>query len=86
MNSTCTNDQQGDPDGSHDSRLCETERPPGDPLGACILNGLGVDELSMSAQVIAAVKATLRSDSFSAMQLLAQRALTAGSADEVHAL
>ena len=58
----------------------------GDPLGARILTGLGVDELSMSAQDVAAVKATLRADSFSAMQLLAQRALAAGSADEVRAL
>ena len=58
----------------------------GDPLGARILTGLGVDELSMSAQDVAAVKATLRGDSFSAMQLLAQRALAAGSADEVRAL
>lgn len=58
----------------------------GDPLGARILTGLGVDELSMSAQDVAAVKATLRGDSFNAMQLLAQRALAAGSADEVRAL
>lgn len=58
----------------------------GDPLGARILTGLGVDELSMSAQDVAAVKATLRGDSFSAMQLLAQRALAAGSADEVRSL
>jgi len=58
----------------------------GDPLGARILTGLGVDELSMSAQDIAAVKATLRSESFSAMQALAQRALATGSADEVRAL
>jgi len=40
----------------------------------------------MSAQDIAAVKATLRSESFSAMQALAQRALATGSADEVRAL
>lgn len=58
----------------------------GDPLGARILTGLGVDELSMSAQDVAAVKATLRGDSYAAMQLLAQRALAAGSADEVRAL
>lgn len=58
----------------------------GDPLGARILTGLGVDELSMSAQDVAAVKATLRGDSYSAMQVLAQRALAAGSADEVRAL
>ena len=58
----------------------------GDPLGARILTGLGVDELSMSAQDVAAVKATLRGDSYAAMQVLAQRALAAGSADEVRAL
>jgi phosphocarrier protein FPr len=58
----------------------------GDPLGARILTGLGVDELSMSAQDIAAVKDTLRGESFSAMQALAERALAAGSADEVRAL
>ena len=58
----------------------------GDPLGARILTGLGVDELSMSAQDIAAVKAALRGDSLNAMQSLAQRALAAASADEVRAL
>jgi phosphocarrier protein FPr len=58
----------------------------GDPLGAQILMGLGVDELSMSAQDVAAVKAALRGQSYADMQLLAQRALTAGSADEVRAL
>lgn len=58
----------------------------GDPLGARILTGLGVDELSMSAQDVAAVKTTLRGETYSAMQLLAQRALAAGSADEVRAL
>lgn len=58
----------------------------GDLLGARILTGLGVNELSMSAQDIPAVKATLRGESFSAMQALAQRALAAGSADEVRAL
>ena len=58
----------------------------GDPLGARILTGLGVDELSMSAQDIAAIKAALRADSFGAMQELARRALAAGSAQEVRAL
>ena len=57
-----------------------------DPLGARILTGLGVDELSMSAQDIAAVKAALRAESFVSMQALAERALAAGSADEVRAL
>ncbi|MCP5134682.1 MAG: phosphoenolpyruvate--protein phosphotransferase [Gammaproteobacteria bacterium] len=58
----------------------------GDPLGARILTGLGVDELSMSAQDIAPVKAALRSESWTAMQKLAQRALRAHTADEVRAL
>ncbi|MCB1766397.1 MAG: phosphoenolpyruvate--protein phosphotransferase [Candidatus Competibacteraceae bacterium] len=58
----------------------------GDPLGARILTGLGVDELSMSAQDIAPVKAALRSESRTAMQELARQALRARTADEVRAL
>jgi phosphocarrier protein FPr len=58
----------------------------GDPLGARILTGLGVHDLSMSAQDIAAVKTVIRAESLSAMQQLAQRALAAGSAAEVRAL
>ena len=58
----------------------------GDPLGARILTGLGVDELSMSAQDIAPVKAALRGESLRAMEELAQRALHAHTADEVRAL
>ncbi len=58
----------------------------GEPLGARILAGLEVDELSMSAQDVAAVKAALRAETFPALQALAQRALAVGSADEVHGL
>ncbi|HOB63369.1 MAG TPA: phosphoenolpyruvate--protein phosphotransferase [Candidatus Competibacteraceae bacterium] len=58
----------------------------GDPLGARILTGLGVDELSMSAQDIAPVKAALRGESRASMQALAQRALRACTAAEVRAL
>ncbi|MCC9000553.1 MAG: PTS fructose transporter subunit IIA, partial [Candidatus Contendobacter sp.] len=58
----------------------------GDPLGARILTGLGVDELSMSAQDVAPVKAALRNDSRTAMQDLARRALRARDANEVRAL
>ena len=58
----------------------------GEPLGARILTGLGVDELSMSAQDIPAVKAALRAETCAAMQDLARRALGAGSADAVRAL
>jgi phosphoenolpyruvate-protein kinase (PTS system EI component) len=45
-----------------------------------------VDELSMSAQDVAPVKAALRNDSRSAMQELARRALRARDANEVRAL
>ena len=58
----------------------------GDPLGARILTGLGVDELSMSAQDISPVKAALRGESRAAMQDRAQRALRARTAEEVRAL
>ena len=58
----------------------------GDPLGARILTGLGVDELSMSAQDIAPVKAALRGESRAAMQDLARRALRVRTADEVRSL
>jgi phosphocarrier protein FPr len=58
----------------------------GDPLGARILTGLGVDELSMSAQDVAPVKAALRGESRTAMQELARRALRARTAEEVRAL
>ncbi len=58
----------------------------GDPLGARILTGLGVHELSMSAQDVAAVKTAIRAEPLSAMQALAERALAAGSAAEVRAL
>jgi multiphosphoryl transfer protein len=58
----------------------------GDPLGARILAGLGVDDLSMSAQDVAAVKTVIRAEPLSAMQLLAEHALAAGSAAEVRGL
>ncbi|HNW79733.1 MAG TPA: PTS fructose transporter subunit IIA, partial [Candidatus Competibacteraceae bacterium] len=58
----------------------------GDPLGARILTGLGVDELSMSAQDIAPVKAALRGEARAAMQELARRALRARTAEEVRSL
>lgn len=58
----------------------------GDPLGARILTGLGVDELSMSAQDVAAVKAALRSDAYAAMQALAERAIAASTPEEIRAL
>jgi phosphoenolpyruvate-protein phosphotransferase len=58
----------------------------GDPLGAAILTGLGVNELSMSIPSIAAVKAMLRQLSYEQALRLAQKALACTTADEVRRL
>ncbi|MFL6293059.1 MAG: phosphoenolpyruvate--protein phosphotransferase [Thermoanaerobaculia bacterium] len=58
----------------------------GDPLGAVILMGLGVTELSVSIPSIAAIKARIRTVSMKDAKELARRALACGSADEVRAL
>lgn len=58
----------------------------GEPLGAAILVGLGVSELSVSIPSVAAVKAKLRSLSLSQVQDLAKRALRCRNAQEVRAL
>lgn len=58
----------------------------GEPLGAAILVGLGVSELSVSVPSVAAVKAKLRSLSLKQVQDLANRALQCRNAQEVRAL
>jgi multiphosphoryl transfer protein len=58
----------------------------GDPIGAAILTGLGVAELSMSLPSIAAVKATLRKIKLTDAQNLARRALACSTASEVRQL
>ncbi|HEX9058426.1 MAG TPA: phosphoenolpyruvate--protein phosphotransferase [Ktedonobacterales bacterium] len=58
----------------------------GDPLGALILAGLGVHELSVAIPSIAAVKAAMRRTSLADARTLAQRALACGTAAEVRAL
>lgn len=58
----------------------------GDPLGAVILAGLGVTELSVSIPSIAAIKARLRSISMKDAQSLARRALACDSAEAVRNL
>jgi len=58
----------------------------GEALGASILAGLGVTELSMSAPSVAAVKARLRGSSLKSLRSLAQRALACSTAAEVRAL
>ena len=58
----------------------------GDPLGAVILIGLGVNELSVSIPSIAAIKARLRTVSMKDAQELARRALACDSAEAVRGL
>jgi phosphocarrier protein FPr len=58
----------------------------GDPIGASILIGLGVKELSMAIPSIPVVKAHIRTLSKSAAQLLAQRALACEDPESVRAL
>jgi phosphocarrier protein FPr len=58
----------------------------GDPFGACLLAGLGVDELSMAPRDVPAVKARLRGASFADLQRLAAEALACDTADRVRAL
>jgi phosphocarrier protein FPr len=58
----------------------------GDPFGAMLLAGLGVNELSMTPREIPAVKAKLRGCSFADLQALGAKALAAASAADVRAL
>jgi phosphocarrier protein FPr len=58
----------------------------GDPFGACLLAGLGVNELSMTPRDVPTVKARLRGASFADLQRLAAEALACDSADRVRAL
>jgi phosphocarrier protein FPr len=58
----------------------------GDPVGALILTGLGVTELSMSIPSIAAVKAAMRGYSFIQAKEFAGRALACKTAGEVRQL
>ena len=58
----------------------------GDPIGAAILTGLGVSELSMSLPSIAAVKASLRKIRLVDAENLARRALACSTASEVRQL
>ncbi len=58
----------------------------GDPLGAVILAGLGVTELSVSIPSLAAIKARIRTLSMKDAQTLARRALACESAEAVRGL
>ncbi|WP_145107383.1 phosphoenolpyruvate--protein phosphotransferase [Cereibacter sediminicola] len=58
----------------------------GDPFGAALLAGLGVQELSMTPRDIPAVKERLRQSDRPALQALARRALACPDAEAVRAL
>ncbi len=58
----------------------------GDPFGACLLAGLGVNELSMTPRDVPAVKARLRQASYADLKRLAAEALACDTADRVRAL
>lgn len=58
----------------------------GDPFGASVLAGLGVDELSMTVRDIPAVKVRLRTASMTDLKALADKAVAARTAGEVRAL
>ena len=57
-----------------------------DPLGALILTGLGIDELSMPPALVPQIKALLRRESFAQLGLLANKALNQRDARAVRAL
>lgn len=58
----------------------------GEDLGALLLSGIGVQELSVAAPLIPGVKAALRGYRYADLQALAQRALACATAAEVRAL
>jgi phosphocarrier protein FPr len=58
----------------------------GDPFGAALLAGLGVNELSMTPRDIPGVKARLRQADMGALRRLAHQALNTASAAEIRAL
>lgn len=58
----------------------------GDPAGAMLLIGLGVDELSMEPAAFGAVKRAVARHTRAELAALARRALAASSADEVRAI
>jgi phosphoenolpyruvate-protein phosphotransferase len=58
----------------------------GDPAGAVVLAGLGVDELSMEPRAFGAVKRALAGVTLAAAQALAERAVATSSAAESRAI
>jgi phosphoenolpyruvate-protein kinase (PTS system EI component) len=56
----------------------------GNPLASSLLVGLGLDELSMSAASIPAVKAAIRQVSLFEAKEIAQRVLAQNTLEDVH--
>ena len=56
----------------------------GDPYTACLLLGLGLDELSMSPIDIPEVKRTIRSSCYSDLKEIADHVLSLPNSDEIH--
>lgn len=56
----------------------------GDPVSACILLGLGLDELSMSPIDIPEIKKMIRSTSYTDLQKMARRIITLSTSEEIH--
>jgi phosphocarrier protein FPr len=58
----------------------------GDPFGAAVLTGLGVNELSMTPRDVPGVKARIRGTDLAALKALAEQAMECETAAEVRAL
>ena len=58
----------------------------GDPIGAAVLSGLGVRELSVSIPAVAGIKAQLRRATMAENRDLARRALACTTAADVRGL
>ena len=58
----------------------------GDPAGALLLTGLGVDELSMDPRAFNAVKRALSEHTRAGLEALAEAAQALSSASDVRAL
>jgi phosphoenolpyruvate-protein phosphotransferase (PTS system enzyme I) len=56
----------------------------GDPIATILLVGMGIDELSVVPSVLPEVKKIIRSISFKEAQIIARRAMSMGTPEEVH--
>lgn len=68
---------------AHGKRTSVCGEMASDPMGACLLIGLGVDELSMTASLIPAVKNKILQNSHSQLSSLAEKLLQANNEKDV---